>query len=129
MEKAESSSLVLQKKINGLNIKISFMEAMLKEAKKEKNELDNKVEISNQHIAKLAEKKSRLEKYIESEIQERTEKAKLMEAEIVLLEEQAVNNQQKPEDVLNEVAEDPRKELLDFLIKQKETDLECPVCF
>ena len=46
-----------------------------------------------------------------------------------MLEEQAVNNQQKPEDVLNEVAEDPRKELLDFLIKQKETDLECPVCF
>ena len=30
---------------------------------------------------------------------------------------------------MNEVAEDPRKELLNFLIKQKEKDLECPVCF
>jgi len=129
MEKAEIRKLVLQKKMNVLNIKISDMEAMLEEAKKEKNELDNKVEINNQHIAKLAEKKSRLEKYIESEIQERTEKAKSIEAEIVLLEEQAVNNQQKPEDVLNEVAEDPRRELLNFLIKQKEKDLECPVCF
>merc|ERR1712129_284381 len=128
MEEAKTSNLVQQKKINLLNIKISDMEVKVEEAKREKNELEKKVEINNKHLAKLAEKKSRLDKYIESEIQERTEKAKSIEAEIVLLEEQAVKNEQKSEDVFNEViTEDPRKELLNFLIKQKENDLECPV--
>ena len=51
--------------------------------KREKAVSKKKLEMNNEHIEKLSTKKSRLDEYIEMEILRRTEKAKLIAAEIV----------------------------------------------
>jgi len=96
---------------------------------------------SNPDCARLVreylEKQAGDDTSIDSEVQVRTEKAKSIESEknsnnLVML----MKNQQRSGDDLNKVSgtsistpsEDPRKELLNFLIEQKEKDLACPVC-
>merc|ERR1712129_115414 len=87
IEEAENDNLFHQKKIGGLNLQISDLEVMLENAKRERAKSKKKVEINNQCIANLSEKKLKLDKYIDDEVQKSAEMAKLIKAELVLLEE------------------------------------------
>jgi hypothetical protein len=92
MEEAENDNILHQKKITGIDLKISDLENMLEAMKREKAVSKKKLEMNNQHIERLSRKKSRLDEYIEMEMLRRTGKAKLIEAEIVMLEENIVQN-------------------------------------
>ena len=130
VEEAENENFNQLKKIDQMDLKLSELETLMEKIKYEKAEAQRKVQSNEEKIAKLSEKKMRLDKFIDKEVQERTEIARILEAEINLLEEKIANNRQLSDKREKETISIPdlKRDLLKFLIEKKEKELECPVC-
>ena len=95
-----------------------------------------RVKINNEHIAKLSDEKTVLEKNIVEERLRKSETAAIIKSEISDLEKQIVQNLKETLNVYDKSEEvetsstppDSSKKLLNFLISKKEGDLECPIC-
>jgi len=133
LEEAENDNILHQKKIDQMDLEIADLEAKLGSIKKDKVVVKNKVELNNERIQNLTEKKLRLDEHIDMEIQRTTEKAKTIETEISEMEEEIVQNLKQTLELYDSkekssIAPDSSQKLLNFLIEKKEKELECPVC-
>eukprot|EP00092_Neocalanus_flemingeri_P000379 GFUD01000403.1.p1 GENE.GFUD01000403.1~~GFUD01000403.1.p1 ORF type:complete len:806 (+),score=225.30 GFUD01000403.1:35-2419(+) len=129
------------KQIDELEKQISKLESKVLDIEDQKKELDSKSEQSSDQIEKIDKKRRKLEKHIEGEMEGMKTEGEKIQDNIEELGKELSENCEKAEklatlEVQNTVTETKPKEntsrVSEFLaqsIKEKEADLECPVCF
>jgi len=130
------------KEVGKLDMEIEELKKQIMKIKEEQNILEQKSKQCDEQIEKLEKKRKKLEKYMESEMIKVKSEGDIIKDEIDRLKDKLAENIKATEDLANseipktEVVNPPKENassrLLEFMIcsiKEKENDLECPVCF
>ena len=133
----EDQNVVKDKKLTSIDVEIEDLEARVAKLKAEKLLIENEKDLAKVTVHKLNNKKARLETYIEAEMERAQSKENEIKRKIKDTKEK-IKTLEIP-DTKAAFCETPeqnsenyaKQKLLDFLtnsIKEKENDLECPVC-
>ena len=148
ISKTEDEKCENMKQMTKLDQEIQDLEGKIKKIKEEQQVLSSKCDQCDAQIDKMERKRKKLEKYMDTEMNKVRLEGETITREIQELHESLEKNIKATEDlarldVTNNKAEpgpsgacsaqnDSTARMVDFLtksIKEKESDLECPVCF
>eukprot|EP00092_Neocalanus_flemingeri_P026640 GFUD01028875.1.p1 GENE.GFUD01028875.1~~GFUD01028875.1.p1 ORF type:complete len:813 (-),score=199.48 GFUD01028875.1:264-2702(-) len=141
LSQAEDEKEENVKKVGKLDMEIADLQAKILQIKEEQKALNSKCQQCDEQADKLEKKRKKLEKYMESEMTKVIGEGDIIKDDIQKLKDKLTENAKATEDLANseipktEVVNPPKENtsrLLDFMagsIKEKENDLECPVCF
>ena len=141
ISQAEDEKEEYRKQVSKLDMEIDDLRKKIAQIKEEQKVLDTKCVQCDEQIEKMEKKRKKLEKYMDSEMKKVKNEGDTIKGDIEKLNDKLAANIKATEDLANseipkvEVTEPPKENtsrLLDFLaasIKEKESDLECPVCF
>merc|ERR1711892_325326 len=141
ISEAEDEKEEYRKQVGKLDMEIADLRKKISEVKQQQKELNTKCQQCDEQVDKMEKKRKKLEKYMESEMTKVTGEGEVIKDDIDKLKDKLTSNIKATEDLANseipktEVVNPPKENtsrLLDFMatsIKEKENDLECPVCF
>ena len=144
ISKTEDEKAEKIKEIKKLDLEISDLEAKILKVKEAQQELTSKCQLCDTQIDKMEKKRKKLEKYMETEMGKVKQEGEEITNDIEKLNEALKYNIKATEDLAKvDIAVKPEtnqattpvnestNRMLDFIsksIKEKEADLECPVC-
>jgi len=150
ISKEEDEKYQTHKEMEKLDQEVEELHNKIRIIHQENDRLKDKCDQNDQQIEKFQKKQLKLEKYIEEEMINSKEEGEKIKEEMLMLKDKLADNIKRSEDLANiEIV--PRNEpipvavqqpppinqtrhlkmveFLDKSIKEKEADLECPVCF
>ena len=141
ISQAEDEKEEYCKQVVKLDMEIADLQKKIMEIKDQQKDLNTKCQQCDEQVDKMEKKRKKLEKYMESEMTKVKGEGEVIKDDIDKLKDKLTENIKATEDLANseipktEVISPPKENtsrLLDFMatsIKEKENDLECPVCF
>lgn len=141
ISQAEDEKEEYRKQVGKLDMEIADLRKKISAIKEQQKDLNTKCQQCDEQVDKMEKKRKKLEKYMESEMTKVKGDGEVIKDDIEKLKDKLTENIKATEDLANseipktEVVSPPKENtsrLLDFMatsIKEKENDLECPVCF
>ena len=140
ISQAEDEKEEYSKKAGKLDMEIADLRQKIEQIKEQQKDLNTKCQQCDEQVEKLEKKRKKLEKYMDSEMTKVKGEGEIVKDDIEKLKDKLTANIKATEDLANsdipktEPANPPKENtsrLLEFMassIKEKENDLECPVC-